>query len=105
MRGKPKEQPIKPRAEDNFDIGPFSTLLDSVRSGEQIVISLRNNRKILGRVKAFDRHLNMVLEDVCETWVERPKGVAKARPVPRERVFTKLFLRGDSIVYVLPRLS
>ena len=95
----------KPATEENFDIGPFSTLLDSVRAGEQIVVSLRNNRKILGRVKAFDRHLNMILEDVCETWIEKPKGVAKAKPVPRERFFAKLFLRGDSVVYVLPRLG
>lgn len=95
----------KPKADENFDIGPFSTLLDSVRGGEQIVVSLRNNRKILGRVKAFDRHLNMILEDVCETWIEKPKGVPKSKPIPRERFFTKLFLRGDSVVYVLPRIS
>lgn len=95
----------KPAPEEHFDIGPFSTLLESVRSRDQIVVSLRNNRKILGRVKAFDRHLNMVLEDVCETWVEKPKGAPKASHIPRERFFTKLFLRGDSVVYVLPRLS
>ena len=105
MPPKTAAAPAKPRAEDNFDIGPFSTLLAAVRAGEQIVVSLRNNRKILARVKAFDRHLNMVLEDVCETWVERPRGEPKAKPVARERFFTKLFLRGDSVVYVLPRIS
>ena len=31
----------------------------------QVLIACRNNRKLLGRVKAFDRHCNMVLEQVC----------------------------------------
>ena len=34
---------------------------------------LRNNKKLLGRVKAFDRHCNMVLEGVKEMWTELPK--------------------------------
>ena len=33
----------------------------------------RNNKKLLGRVKAFDRHCNMVLEGVKEMWTELPK--------------------------------
>ena len=36
-------------------------------------IFLRNNKKLLGRVKAFDRHCNMVLEGVKEMWTELPK--------------------------------
>ena len=35
--------------------------------------ALRNNKKLLGRVKAFDRHCNMVLEGVKEMWTELPK--------------------------------
>jgi small nuclear ribonucleoprotein D2 len=31
-----------------------------------VLISLRNNKKLLARVKAFDRHANMVLENVKE---------------------------------------
>ena len=34
----------------------------------------RNNKKLLGRVKAFDRHCNMVLEGVKEMWTELPKS-------------------------------
>ena len=30
----------------------------------QVLINCRNNKKLLGRVKAFDRHCNMVLENV-----------------------------------------
>ena len=51
-------------------------------------VHLRNNKKLLGRVKAFDRyvrevvkkiltnfyrHCNMVLEGVKEMWTELPK--------------------------------
>ena len=36
----------------------------------QVLISCRNNRKLLGRVKAFDRHCNMILENVKEMWTE-----------------------------------
>lgn len=36
----------------------------------QVLINCRNNRKLLGRVRAFDRHCNMVLENVREMWTE-----------------------------------
>ena len=36
----------------------------------QVLINCRNNRKLLGRVKAFDRHCNMVMENVKEMWTE-----------------------------------
>jgi small nuclear ribonucleoprotein D2 len=40
--------------------GPLSVLQASVRNNTQVLISLRNGKKLLGRVKAFDRHSNMV---------------------------------------------
>jgi small nuclear ribonucleoprotein D2 len=51
--------------------------------------------------------MNMVLEDVCETWVEVPRGNKgkKAKPVQRERFFSKLFLRGDSVIFVVRKLN
>jgi small nuclear ribonucleoprotein (snRNP)-like protein len=36
----------------------------------QVLINCRNNHKLLGRVKAFDRHCNMILENVKEMWTE-----------------------------------
>ena len=54
----------------------------------QILINCRNNKKLLGRLKAFDRHFNMVLEEVTEIWMETPKtakGQKKAKPVNKER--------------------
>ena len=39
--------------------GPFMVLYEAVRSNTQILINVRNNHKILGRVKAYDRHMNL----------------------------------------------
>ena len=41
----------------------------------QVLISCRNNRKLMGRVKAFDRHCNMILENVKEMWSEVRESV------------------------------
>lgn len=75
----------------------------------QVLINCRNNHKLLARVKAFDRHCNMVLENVKEMWTEVPKagagsgskGVKRGRPVNKDRYISKLFLRGDSVILVL----
>lgn len=48
---------------------PFP-VLSTVLFPVQVLINCRNNRKLLGRVKAFDRHCNMVLENVKEFWTE-----------------------------------
>ncbi|ESR57596.1 hypothetical protein CICLE_v10022968mg [Citrus x clementina] len=70
----------------------------------QVLINCRNNKKLLGRVRAFDRHCNMVLENVREMWTELPKtgkGKKKALPVNKDRFISKMFLRGDSVIIVL----
>ena len=91
-------------AEDEFATGPLSLLLHSMRTNSQVLINVRNNHKLLARVKAFDRHCNMVLENVKEVWTEVPKtgkGKKKAKPVNKERYISKMFLRGDSVILVL----
>jgi small nuclear ribonucleoprotein D2 len=50
--------------EERFRSGPMSVLTESVKNQTQVLISVRNNRQLLGRVKAFDRHMNLVLENV-----------------------------------------
>mmetsp|Transcript_39778 Transcript_39778/g.55238 ORF Transcript_39778/g.55238 Transcript_39778/m.55238 type:complete len:110 (+) Transcript_39778:123-452(+) len=89
---------------DSFTTGPLSLLTQSVKMNTQVLINCRNNRKLLGRVKAFDRHCNMVLENVKEMWTEIPKtgkGQKKGKPVNKDRFISKLFLRGDSVILVL----
>ncbi len=55
---------------------------------------------MLGRVKAFDRHMNLVMEQVTEHWTEVSRKGKKAG-VNKQMHFPKLFLRGDSIIYIL----
>ena len=84
--------------------GPLSVLGTAVKTNAQILINCRNNRKLLGRVKAFDRHLNLVLENVKEIWSERKKsGMIHdgTEASHNDRFISKLFLRGDSIILIL----
>ena len=92
--------------------GPLSLLSTAVATSTPVLINLRNNRKLLARIKAFDRHMNMVLEGVTEMWTERAgagagKGKKKARGVNRDRLIAKMFLRGDSVILVVanPKVS
>uniref|UniRef100_A0AC34F0T0 Small nuclear ribonucleoprotein Sm D2 n=2 Tax=Panagrolaimus TaxID=55784 RepID=A0AC34F0T0_9BILA len=105
---------VKPRSElsaeelaskeqEEFNVGPLSVLTNSVKTNTQVLINCRNNKKLLCRIKAFDRHFNMVLEDVKEMWTELPKsGKGKKKvAVAKDRFIPKMFLRGDSVIMVL----
>ncbi|KAI9619441.1 hypothetical protein H4Q26_014203 [Puccinia striiformis f. sp. tritici PST-130] len=94
------EEKIRALEEHEIATGPLSVLQSSVKNHTQILIALRNNRKLLARVKAFDRHSNMVLINVKEMWTELPKGKNK-KPVNKDRFISKMFLRGDSVILVL----
>merc|ERR1712033_60942 len=92
------------REQEEFNTGPLSVLTQSVKNNTQVLINCRNNKKLLARVKAFDRHCNMVLENVKELWTEVPKagkGKKKSKPVNKDRYISKMFLRGDSVILVL----
>lgn len=39
--------------------GPFSILYEAVRANSQILVNVRNNHKLLARLKAYDRHMNL----------------------------------------------
>ena len=105
-----------------FKTGPLALLTEAVTSNTQVLINVRNGRKLLARVKAFDRHCNMVLETVKgafagasrhavarspdrappkpEMWTESAKR-GKGKAVNKERFISKMFLRGDSVILVL----
>ena len=88
--------------EEMINEGPLSLLKEAVRTNRQILIYCRNNRKLLGRIRAFDRHMNIILEEVCEIWSEMMKGKSKAHKIRnRERFISKMFLRGDSIILIV----
>jgi len=114
------EYEIKQLEEYEITNGPLGLLQTAVQSHVQVLISLRSNKKMLARVKAFDRHCNMVLENVKEMWTETPKNAQgkKGKPINKDRFISKLyvclflladahkliftrFLRGDSVILVL----
>mmetsp|Transcript_3811 Transcript_3811/g.8414 ORF Transcript_3811/g.8414 Transcript_3811/m.8414 type:complete len:110 (+) Transcript_3811:180-509(+) len=84
--------------------GPFSVLYKAVQGNTQVLINVRNNHKLLGRVKAYDRHMNLLLEDVKEMWTEYSKGGKdrkRGTSVNKDRYVSKMFLRGDSVILVV----
>ncbi|RXM95845.1 Small nuclear ribonucleoprotein Sm D2 [Acipenser ruthenus] len=110
LLNKPKSEmnpeELQKREEQELNTVPLSVLTQSFKNNAltQVLINCRNNKKLLGRVKAFDRHCNMVLENVKEMWTEVPKsgkGKKKSKPVNKDRYISKMFLRGDSVIVVL----
>ncbi|KAI9718070.1 MAG: mRNA splicing protein [Candelaria pacifica] len=99
LQNKPRndltEYEISQLEEYEFTSGPLSILQTAVRSHTQVLISCRNNRKLLARVKAFDRHCNMVLENVKEMWTETPRVASgkKGRPVNKDRFISKMWVQ------------
>ncbi|KAL0207827.1 hypothetical protein P9112_010414 [Eukaryota sp. TZLM1-RC] len=110
MASSDKTDPIEQERleQQEFRKGPYSLLLDAVQNHTQVLITLRHNRKLLGRVRAFDRHLNMVLENVQEIWTEPSRtddGKSSTSMVVKDRFISKMFLRGDSVVLVVKNVN
>ena len=69
---------------------PFDTLNKS--KDKKVIVELKNQKQYVGILKAFDPHINLVLEDT----EERVDGELK-------RKIGTVFLRGDMIVLVSPQ--
>ncbi len=68
---------------------PLDTLNES--RNKRVIVELKNGKQFVGKLKAFDIHINTVLEDAEEHvdgQVKRKIGLA--------------FLRGDTIVFISP---
>lgn len=102
-RSELTELELQKLEEFEFANGPMALLQNAVTNSTPVVISCRNNHKLIGRVKAFDRHCNMVLENVKELWTEsvRNSKGQQIKLLPKERFVSKMFLRGDSVIVVL----
>ena len=59
--------------------------------GKKIMVELKNGKQLIGKLKAFDIHINVVLEDV----EERVDGNLK-------RKIGTAFIRGDTIILITP---
>lgn len=62
--------------------------LNNVRD-KRIIVELKNNKQYIGKLKSFDIHINIVLEDV----EERVNGEAT-------RKLGVIFIRGDTITII-----
>ncbi len=60
--------------------------------GKRVLAELKNGRQYLGTLKAFDIHINTVLEEA----EERVDGETK-------RKLGLIFIRGDAIVFITPQ--
>lgn len=58
---------------------------------KRVIVELKNNKQYIGKLKAFDIHINVVLEDV----EERVNGEVT-------RKLGTVFVRGDTITVISP---
>ncbi|MBU1246152.1 MAG: small nuclear ribonucleoprotein [Nanoarchaeota archaeon] len=59
--------------------------------GKRVIVELKNNKQIAGKLKAFDIHINTVLDEA----EERADGEVK-------RKLGTVFIRGDTIIIISP---
>ena len=91
--------------------GPMAWLSDIVRRNEPVRVATRHRRGgqrgvANGRIVAFDKHMNVVMQDVVETYTVRKmvykERIDAMRPVleSRTRSIAKCVLMGRSIVSI-----
>lgn len=68
---------------------PFDLLNESI--GKEVLVVLKDNIRIRGTLKAFDVHMNIVLENAAQI----ENGEMKTK-------YGKLILRGDTVVLISP---
>ena len=59
--------------------------------GKRVIVELKNGKQYVGKLKAFDIHINTVLEEA----EERENNEMK-------RKVGKVFIRGDTIILIAP---
>ncbi|KAI9217866.1 like-Sm ribonucleoprotein [Blastocladiella britannica] len=84
-----------------------ATPLDLIKISldETVLVKLRGNRELLGRLHAYDDHMNMVLGNVLETitFIDLDHNAIPIRTRTERRNLDTLFVRGDGIILVSPR--
>jgi len=73
-----------------MDVSRPLDLLNSSKD-RRIMVELKNGRQFMGRLLAFDIHINVALDDVEEI----AEGQTK-------RKIGQVFLRGDTIILISP---
>ncbi len=73
--------------------GPFALLDFAQRNNKQVFICCRNDKCLLGHIRAFDKHFNVLLQGVEEH---------DKLDESKQRRFNSLFVRGDSVIFIAP---
>lgn len=68
---------------------PFDILNDA--KGKKVVVELKNGKQYSGELKAFDPHINIVIQNA----EERVDGEIT-------RKLGSIFIRGDTIILIIP---
>ncbi len=74
---------------ERLETRPFDLLQDSL--GKNVLVELKDRVSVRGNLKAYDIHMNLVLEG-AETIVD---GAPKNR-------YGKMLLRGDNVLLISP---
>ena len=75
--------------------GPFSLLQSAMETSRQVFVSCRGQKSLVGKVRAFDKHFNLLLTNVTE--------LTQSSTTPGEattRTLDNILLRGDSVIYI-----
>ena len=77
---------------------PLDMIKDSLN--KQIYIKLRNDRELVGKLDAYDQHLNMILENAEETHtsVELDEETYEQVYKQNKRSMPMVFIRGDGVI-------
>lgn len=83
---------------------PLGMLKRAVEKKIPVLLVLRNNKKLYGYIKSFDKHFNMLMLEAVEYSREIPEhlvGEKDAQKVISQRRLQKVIVRGDSVVLVV----
>ena len=98
VTAKPRPEEAESKELEDFVHGPFRLLDSAMNDGTPVLISCRSNRKLFGRVRAFDRHMNMILDNVQEIWMD-----GSSLTYANRRTLGKVFLRGDNVILIVKK--
>lgn len=77
---------------------------------KRVIIELKNNRRYIGKLEAFDIHVNAVLreaeeyvEEFVEKDVEGKKTQVRTGNMILKRKMGVVFIRGDTITIISPQ--
>jgi small nuclear ribonucleoprotein D2 len=82
-------------ADIDLEHGPFSVLQTAMTANQKVIVKCRFDKLLIGYVRAFDKHFNMLLSEVNEVCVNDSESQAQQRGIG------SVVLRGDSVVYVV----